>query len=952
MKLPRWTSARSGAVLAVLAAAALAPVSVAAPAVAAGADPNTLWYSQPAADWESQALPIGNGAMGAMVFGGVGSEQLQFNEKTLWTGGPGSSGYNFGNWNSPRPTAMQEVVDAINANGSADPSWVESKLGQTRTGFGAYQTFGDLRLDMADASPSYSGYRRSLNLRDAVAAVTYTTSAATFTREYFASYPGNIIAGRLSANQPGKISFTLRYTSPRSDVTTTTSGGRLTVRGVLAGNGLKFEAQTQVTTDGGTITSNGGQVTVTGANSATFVTSAGTDYAQSFPTYRGTDPHARMTQAVDTAAARAYTDLRTTHVADHRSLFDRVQLDLGGVMPDKPTDQLRSAYTGGVSADDRALETLYYQYGRYLLIASSRSGSLPANLQGVWNNSAAPPWGADYHTNINLQMNYWAAAQANLAETAEPFTAFVENLKTAGTRSATDMFGKPGWVVQNETNPYGYTGVHDWPSAFWLPEANGWLASQVYDLYRFSKDSAFLRDRAYPLLKGAAEFWLASLRTDPRDAKLIVTPTYSPEHGSFTAGDAMAEQIVWGLFTDTLAAAKELNTDTALQGQLTAALGKLDPGLRIGSWGQLQEWKADLDDPTDQHRHVSHLYALHPGNQISPVATPQYAQAAKISLNARGDGGTGWSKAWKINFWARLLDGDRAQTMLAEQLKGSTLPNLFDTHPPFQIDGNFGATSGMTEMLLQSQSGEIWMLPARPAKWQAGSVSGLKARGNVTVGASWQVNGTAQFTFAPMNSGQLAVRNPMFTGAYTLLDTTTGQNLTATRDGDRITFNAIAGHTYRTTGVVKRSTNLALNGSASQSSTGHGGDANRAVDGNTNGAFFTGSVTHTSDTPLQANPWWQVDLGSTQDISTVKLWNRTDCCADRLRQFYVFASDNPFTSTDPQTTAAQNGVWSSLQNPAAGTSLSLPVGRTARYIRVQLIGSDRPLSLAEVQVYG
>ncbi|MGI5447594.1 glycosyl hydrolase family 95 catalytic domain-containing protein [Streptomyces sp. CA-243310] len=802
MRRPFWNPARTGLLAAALVAATLIPVSPPGASAATTPDPNTLWYAQPASGWEAEALPIGNGSLGAMVFGGVGSEQLQFNEKTLWTGGPGSPGYNHGNWTSPRPNALNEVVDRINTTGKADPDWVAGKLGQSRSGYGAHQTFGDLRLDMADADPGYSGYRRSLDISNALAKVRYTSAGVVYDREYFAGYPGNVVAGRLGANKAGKVSFTLRYTSPRNDFTTTANGGRLTIRGELADNGLAFESQVRIATDGGTVTSSNGQVKVSGADSAVFVMSAATYYAQSSPTYRGPDPHAKVTAAVDAAVTRSYTDLKASHIADHRALFDRVRLDVGGVMPDSPTNQLLAGYTTGTSPADRALETLFYQYGRYLLIASSRPGSLPANLQGVWNNSATPPWSGDYHTNINLQMNYWQAAQANLAETAEPFTAFVEDLKQAGTSSATQMFGSLGWVVHNETNPFGFTGVHDWSTAFWFPEANGWLASQVYDLYRFNQDKAYLRDRAYPLLKGAAEFWLANLRTDPRGGRLVVTPSYSPEHGDFTSGGAMAQQIVQGLLTDTLAAAEELHTDTDLQGQLTAALGRLDPGLRVGSWGQLQEWKADLDDPSDTHRHVSHLYALHPGHQISPDSDPQFTAAARVSLNARGDGGTGWSKAWKINFWARLLDGDHAHKLLTEQLKNSTLSNLFDTHPPFQIDGNFGASSGMTEMLVQSQNGEIRMLPALPSTWASGSVTGLKARGDVTVGAVWQADKSAKFTLMPGNSGPLTVRSSLFTGSYSLVDTTTGQAQKATRSGDRMTFTAVAGHTYRATGTL------------------------------------------------------------------------------------------------------------------------------------------------------
>ena len=767
-------------------------------------DGNTLWYDEPATDWESRALPIGNGALGGMVFGGVTSEQVQFNEKTLWTGGPGSSGYNFGNWTSPRPGALNEVVNAINQNGSASPSWVAGKLGQPRSGYGSYQTFGDLRLDMAGHSGTTTGYRRELNIGGATAKVGYTNNGVMHSREYFASHPGKVLVGRLGANQAGKVSFALRYTSPRSDFTATASGGLLTIRGALADNGMVFESQIRVLTDGGTVSSGGGAVTVSGANSATFILGAGTNYADSYPGYRGADPHNAVTSAVDGAVAKSYATLRAEHVADHKALFDRVKLNIGQSVPNRPTDDLRAAYTGGASADDRALEALFYQYGRYLLIASSRAGSLPANLQGVWNNSTSPPWSSDYHTNINLQMNYWHAAQANLAETAEPYIRYVEQLKAPGQVSASTIFGTGGWVVQNETTPFGFTGVHDWATSFWFPEANGWLASQLYDLYTFSKDPALL-NRVYPLLKGASEFWLANLRTDPRDGKLVATPSLSPEHGPFTAGGAMAQQIVWGLFTDTIAASTTLGVDSAFRAQVQDKLNALDPGLRVGSGNRLQEWKSDSITGESQHRHVSHLYGLHPGHQIS--AGTAFGEASKATLIDRGDGGTGWSKAWKINFWARLLDGDHAHKMVSEQLKASTLANLLDTHPPFQIDGNFGATSGMTEMLLQSQNGDIHVLPAKPSTWAAGSVTGLQARGNVTVDASWTSAGGVDFTLRPANSGNLTVRNSIFTGQYTLTDTTTGQPLTGTLTGDRIAFAATAGHTYRATGTVSTVSN-------------------------------------------------------------------------------------------------------------------------------------------------
>ncbi|MEU9561408.1 glycoside hydrolase family 95 protein [Streptomyces sp. NPDC048161] len=744
----------------------------------------TLRYDAPAANWESESLPIGGGALGASVYGTLASEQLTFNEKTLWTGGPGSvQGYDFGNWTAPRPGALAGVQQRLDSQGSLGPDAVAAELGQARRGYGAYQVFGDLRLELPDApaAPDAS-YRRTLDLRNALAAVTYIHQGARHTREFFASHPGRVIAGRLAADRPGRVSFTLRHTSPRSDCTVTADRGRLTVRGALADNGLRFEAQIRVLTSGGTVTSGAdGTLTVTGADSAWFVLAAGTDYADAHPSYRGDDPHRAVTAAVDSAARTSYEKVRDTHVRDHRALFDRVALDIGRQLPDLPTDQLLARYTGGASPADRALEALFFQYGRYLLIASSRSGSLPANLQGVWNNSTTPPWSADYHSNINLQMNYWLAEVTNLAETTAPYDRYIQAMRAPGRQTAKEMFGTTGWVVHNETNPYGFTGVHDWSTAFWFPEAAAWLTQQMYEHYRFGGSTDYLRSTAYPAMKEAAEFWLANLRTDPRDGLLVVTPSYSPEHGDFTAGAAMSQQIVHDLLTNTLEAARTLGDAPAFRGRLENALDRLDPGLRIGSWGQLQEWKADRDDPADDHRHVSHLFALHPGRQIEPGG--KWAEAAKVSLRARGDGGTGWSKAWKINFWARLRDGDHAHRMLAEQLKGSTLPNLWDTHPPFQIDGNFGATSGIAEMLLQSQHDTVDILPALPSSWPDGSVRGLRARGGFTVDIEWAAGQARRVVITASRNREVTVRSTLFTSGEKVFKARAGSRYTLTADG-------------------------------------------------------------------------------------------------------------------------------------------------------------------------
>ncbi|MEV4523794.1 glycoside hydrolase N-terminal domain-containing protein [Micromonospora tulbaghiae] len=783
------------------------------PARAAAADPSqALWYDEPAANWENNALPIGNGALGAMVFGGVQTERLQLNEKTLWTGGPGAAGYDHGNWTAPRPGALDAVQAQIDRDGRVDPSAVSAALGQQPTAFGAYQNLADMYLDMTGTPATVSGYRRELDLADATARVEYSHGGATYRREYFASYPGNVIVSRLSASQAGRISFVLRPVTAQAGSSVTVANGRITIRGTL-GNGLIHETQYRVVTTGGTRTDGSGRVTVTGADSALVVLSAGTSYAGAYPSYRGADPRTKVTQAVDAAAAATPDALRAAHLADYRRLYDRVRLNVGGQMPNIPTDELRSAYTGAAGrAQDRALESLFFSYGRYLLIASSRGGSLPANLQGIWNNSNSPPWNADYHTNINVQMNYWPAEITNLSETATPLFDFIEALRAPGRVTAQRNYGTTGWVTHLGTNPYGFTGVESYATAFWFPEAAAWLCQHLYEHYRFTGDTAFLRDRAYPAMKEAAEFWRANLHTDPRDNRLVVSPSYSPEQGDFSAGASMSEQIVWELLTNVVEASTTLGVDTTLRQQWQSTLNRLDPGLRIGSWGQLQEWKTDWDDRNNQHRHISHLYALHPGRQISPLTTPAFAEAAKVSLNARGDGGTGWSKAWKINFWARLLDGDRAHKMLSEQLKGSTLANLFDTHPPFQIDGNFGATSGMAEMLLQSQHGVVDVLPAVPAVWPTGTVTGLKARGDVTVDAEWRNRQASRITLTAGRSGNLTVRNPILSTA-TLIDLSTGQAVPVTRSGNQVTFAAIADRRYQavSTGVTGTITGVASN---------------------------------------------------------------------------------------------------------------------------------------------
>ncbi|MBL1068620.1 glycoside hydrolase N-terminal domain-containing protein [Streptomyces sp. 7-21] len=796
------------------AAAALgtaAPASAASPAPAAAGRPSpspgtpgmTLWYESPATDWESQALPLGNGAMGVCFFGDPARERLQFNEKTLWTGGPGAAGYDFGNWRSPRPGALDEVRARINEEQRASPEWVAERLGQPRTAYGAYQPFGDVWVECPAGPGGVTGYRRYLDIAEAVGGVRYAAGGVTYAREYLASAPAGVIAARFTADQPGAVSVTVSVTTGANRTATlAASGGRITLAGVLDSNGLRFASQVLVCNEGGTRTDNpGGSVTVSGADAVTLLLAAATDYAPRYPRYRsGTDPHGPVTARVDAAAARGFAALRREHRADYQELFGRVRLRLGEAAdPGLPTDALLAAYQDGTldEAGRRSLETLYFQYGRYLLISSSRPGSLPANLQGVWNHSAEPPWSADYHVNINLQMNYWPAETTNLTETTAPLFDYADSLMAPGQVTAREMFGSRGWVVHNETTPFGFTGVHDWPTAFWFPEAGAWLAQHYYEHYLFTGDETFLRERAYPVMKSLSRFWADTLVTDPRDGTLVVSPSFSPEHGEFSAGASMSQQIVWELLTATAAVAQAAGEqDQEFLAQLRGTLDRLDPGLRIGSWGQLQEWKEDWDDPGSDHRHVSHLFALHPGRRITPQRDPELARAARVSLTARGDGGTGWSKAWKISFWARLLDGDRAHSLLAGQLRSSTLPNLWDTHPPFQIDGNFGATAGIAEMLVQSHADAIHLLPALPGAWPHGSVTGLRARGDVTVSLRWRDGQVVRAALRAGRTGEMTVRSGVFRRRYRIRDARGGRPAGAARDGDTLTFRARRGHTY------------------------------------------------------------------------------------------------------------------------------------------------------------
>ncbi|MCJ8011516.1 glycoside hydrolase N-terminal domain-containing protein [Paenibacillus sp. KQZ6P-2] len=751
----------------------------------------SLWYQSPATNWESQALPIGNGSMGGMVFGGVDQEHIQFNEKTLWTGGPNSTrSYTFGNRDGAAShlASVRSKLDAGDVNGAGDEA--SSYLTGTQTGFGDYQNFGDMYFDLALPSAiTVSDYRRELDLQDGIARVSYTYDGVDYLREYFVSYPDNVMVMRFTASQEGKISLDVRPTSAQGGAVTA-SGDTITIRGNVSNNQMLYESQVKVLNEGGTITPGTGKINVSGANALTVILAAGTDYVNEYPTYKGADPHNWVTSTINSASSKLYATLKNNHTNDYQALFNRVTLNLGESTPQIPTNQLLSTYS---TTKDKALEVLFYQYGRYLLISSSRSGSLPANLQGVWNNSNTPPWDSDYHFNINVQMNYWPAEVANLDETMVPLIDYVESLLAPGRVSAEKHYGVTGggWTVNTMNNPFGFTAP-GWGFYWgWAPGANAFIANNVWEYYKFSGDTAKL-NRIYPILKEASEFWIKYLVKDS-DGTLVSSPCYSPEQGDISKGCAFDQQLVWDLFTNTIEASQKLNVDEAFRNEIIAKRDMLSP-IKVGRYGQIQEWKQDIDDPNNTHRHVSQLVGLFPGKQINKD-TPEWFDAAKVTLEHRGDDGTGWSKANKINLWARLLDGNHAHTILQGQLMGSTLSNLFDTHPPFQIDGNFGATSGISEMLLQSHLDNIHILPALPSSWSDGSYSGLKARNGFEVGVSWAQSRATSIKIKSLAGSRAVLYYPNIKGAAVVDQNGTPVTYT-TVSKDQIEFNTQVGSTY------------------------------------------------------------------------------------------------------------------------------------------------------------